>query len=245
MKYRCHDIINFFIFLNFEKTIRQRSFCPSEWQLTLVDSFFIELNLRCSCVKIVRIRSYSGLHFSRIFPHSDWIRRDTSCLSVFSANARKMWTRITQNTDTFNVVVFLRKFKEAPSAVEEIIVLKKISSGISTDTLCSSNVVLMDNLRPPASHSVCLFGVFQVRIFPHSDSIKFPVISPNARKYGWEKFQIRTLLTQYQSHQIQWNLAKLHKNSQRSLLKKQVQKLILYPNQFFWLESHRWGCWIV
>ena len=120
-----------------------------------------------------------------------------------------------------------------------------LSSGISTDTLCSSNVVLMDNLRPPASHSVCLFGVFLVRIFPHSDSIKFPVISPNARKYGWEKFQIRTLLTQYQSHQIQWNLAKLHKNSQRSLLKKQVQKLILYPNQFFWLESHRWGCWIV
>ena len=28
------------------------------------------------CVKSVRIRSYSGPHFSRIFPHSDWIRRD-------------------------------------------------------------------------------------------------------------------------------------------------------------------------
>ena len=28
-------------------------------------------------VKRVRIRSYSGPHFSRIFPHSDWIRRDT------------------------------------------------------------------------------------------------------------------------------------------------------------------------
>ena len=29
------------------------------------------------CVKRIRIRSYSGPHFSRIFPHSDWIRRDT------------------------------------------------------------------------------------------------------------------------------------------------------------------------
>ena len=28
-------------------------------------------------VKRVRIRSCSGPHFSRIFPHSDWIRRDT------------------------------------------------------------------------------------------------------------------------------------------------------------------------
>ena len=28
-------------------------------------------------VKRVQIRSYSGPHFSRIFPHSDWILRDT------------------------------------------------------------------------------------------------------------------------------------------------------------------------
>ena len=28
-------------------------------------------------VKRVSIRSYSGPHFPRIFPHSDWIRRDT------------------------------------------------------------------------------------------------------------------------------------------------------------------------
>ena len=28
-------------------------------------------------VKRVRIRSYSGPHFSRIYPHSDWIRRDS------------------------------------------------------------------------------------------------------------------------------------------------------------------------
>ena len=33
-------------------------------------------------VKSVRIRSYSGPHFSRIFPHLDWLR-------LFSPNARK------------------------------------------------------------------------------------------------------------------------------------------------------------
>ena len=37
------------------------------------------------CVKNVRVRSYSGPHF----PHSDWIRRDTLYLSVFSPNAGK------------------------------------------------------------------------------------------------------------------------------------------------------------
>ena len=40
-------------------------------------------------VKIVRIRRYSGLHFSHIFLHSCWIRRDTGYLSIFSTNAGK------------------------------------------------------------------------------------------------------------------------------------------------------------
>ena len=57
------------------------------------------------CVKRVRIWSYSGPHFSRIFLHLDWIRRDTSYLSVFSLNSGKIWTRITPNTDIFYAVV--------------------------------------------------------------------------------------------------------------------------------------------
>ena len=58
------------------------------------------------CVKSVRIRSYSGLHFSCIFPHSDWVRRDNPYLSVFSPNAGKMRTTITPNTNTFYAVPF-------------------------------------------------------------------------------------------------------------------------------------------
>ena len=55
------------------------------------------------CVKRVRIRSYSGLHFSRIFPPSDWIRRNISPYSVrMRENVRK--TRITPNTNTFYAV---------------------------------------------------------------------------------------------------------------------------------------------
>ena len=38
------------------------------------------------CVKHVRIWSYSGPHFSHIFPHSHWGRRDTEYLSVLSPN---------------------------------------------------------------------------------------------------------------------------------------------------------------
>ena len=45
-----------------------------------------------------------------------------------------------------------------------------------------------------------LFGVFQVRIFPHSnwpqiDTLYLSVFSPNAGKYGLKNFRIWTLLT--------------------------------------------------
>ena len=52
------------------------------------------------CVKSVRVRSYPGPHFL----HSNWIRKDTEYLFVFSRNAGKVQTRITPNTDTFHAV---------------------------------------------------------------------------------------------------------------------------------------------
>ena len=48
----------------------------------------------------------------RIFPHSDWIRKDTSYLSVFSPNAGKYGPEKTPYLDTFHTVLwwnFLRK----------------------------------------------------------------------------------------------------------------------------------------
>ena len=63
-------------------------------------------------VKRVRILTYSGPHFSRIFQHSDWIRRDN--MSPYSVQMRenlgKMRTRITQNTDSFYAVNAFAKF---------------------------------------------------------------------------------------------------------------------------------------
>ena len=53
------------------------------------------------CVKRVRIRSYSGPHFSRNFPHSDWIRRDTEYLSVFSPNAGNCEKNADQNNSEY------------------------------------------------------------------------------------------------------------------------------------------------
>ena len=53
------------------------------------------------------IRSYSGPHFFRIFPHSDWIRLRISPYSVrMRENTGKMRTRITPNTDSFYSVLF-------------------------------------------------------------------------------------------------------------------------------------------
>ena len=60
------------------------------------------------CVKRIRIRSYSGRHFFRIFPHLDWIRRDTPVR--MRENLGKMQTRITPNTDSFYAVSVTESF---------------------------------------------------------------------------------------------------------------------------------------
>ena len=41
------------------------------------------------CVKGVRIQSYSGPHFSHIFPHLDWIRKDTQIIQKIILNSIK------------------------------------------------------------------------------------------------------------------------------------------------------------
>ena len=51
-------------------------------------------------------RSYSGPHFSHIFPHSDWIWRDTEYISVFSPNAEKCEKNADQNNSEYGL--FLR-----------------------------------------------------------------------------------------------------------------------------------------
>ena len=53
------------------------------------------------CVKRVRIWSYSGSHFSRIFLHSDWIQRDTPYISVFSPNAEECEKNADQNNSEY------------------------------------------------------------------------------------------------------------------------------------------------
>ena len=62
------------------------------------------------CVKSVRIRSYSGPHFSRISPHSE------------GKNPGKMGTRITPNTDTFYAVFVVNKEHTEPIYVEFVLV---------------------------------------------------------------------------------------------------------------------------
>ena len=57
------------------------------------------------CVKSVCIRSYSGPHFPRIFPHSELIRRDSPYSVRMRENAGKVRTRITPNMDTFYAVI--------------------------------------------------------------------------------------------------------------------------------------------
>ena len=54
--------------------------------------------------------SYSGPHFSRISPHSNWIRRDTPYLSLFSPNAGKCEKNLDQNNSKYEH--FLRSVRQ-------------------------------------------------------------------------------------------------------------------------------------
>ena len=61
------------------------------------------LNQECASkkphwLKRVRIPRYSGPHFSRIFPHSDWIRKDTN---VLSPNVEKYGRNADQNSSEY------------------------------------------------------------------------------------------------------------------------------------------------
>ena len=60
-------------------------------------NFYTTLMQQLHCVKRVRIRSYSGLQFSLIFPYSVQMQE----------NAGKMRTRITRNTDTLYAVLVI------------------------------------------------------------------------------------------------------------------------------------------
>ena len=63
---------------------------------------------------IVKIAGFYHIHcvfrvvLVRIFPYSDWVRRDTEWVSLgFQSEWGKMLTRITPNTDTFHAVTIL------------------------------------------------------------------------------------------------------------------------------------------
>ena len=67
------------------------------FQLGLTSSKYLDDTLR-------EVSKY-GVFLVRIFPHSDWIRRDTEYLSVFSPNAGKYRPEKTPYLDTFHAVI--------------------------------------------------------------------------------------------------------------------------------------------
>ena len=67
-----------------------------------------------------------------------------------------------------------------------------------------SDTIMCDLLQTYTSWKVSVFGIFLVRISPHSDLIRrdtpfLSVLSRNAGKYRPEKLRIRTLFTQCQT----------------------------------------------
>ena len=107
--------------------------CSGSCQRSMMDNFsentqpltiFAKKTYHRHCVKSVRIRSYSGPHFSRIFTHSDWIRKDTPSLSVFSLNSGKCEENADQNNSEYRHFlrseIFGRVIHTSKHDIEEI-----------------------------------------------------------------------------------------------------------------------------
>ena len=95
----CSRVLNWFwltCYAMLPKNIHYGIFYYSSLQLAAYTAYNIH------CVKSVRIRSF---FWSVLFPHLDWIRKDTSYLSVFSPNAGKYGPEKTPYLDTFHAVI--------------------------------------------------------------------------------------------------------------------------------------------
>ena len=86
--YQVHTSINFTITWTRNKfEIGEPLIVLFPFIVILIQLLFQFKNVNSHCVKIVQILSFFFL--VRIFPHSDWIGRDTSYLSLFGPSAGK------------------------------------------------------------------------------------------------------------------------------------------------------------
>ena len=110
------------------------------------------------CVKRVRIRRYSGPHFSRIFLHSDWIRSDTPYLSVFSPNAGKCGENADQNNSKYG------HFLRSESTSFYVVHSTSLSVNLTCRLIIDSKWIILRLLQfyPSKSNNFTAFKTFTV-----------------------------------------------------------------------------------
>ena len=117
--------------------------------------------------------SVSGVFLTHIFPHADWIRKDTEYLSVFTLNTRKYWP------EKLRIRTLSTQWK--PPRFDKYKYKKKAWLCNIEDYIKRSFL----NWRCIALHEECPnTGLFLVRIFPHMKYLS--AFSLIAGKYGPE-----------------------------------------------------------
>ena len=106
------------------------------WQTITKRRFFEILH----CVKSVRIRSYSAPHFSPVFQDSNWIRKDTSYVFVFSPNAGKCGKNADQNNCKYGNFYAVLLHKRNPKALKTIAELSVFCQTSSMRSLCLKQI---------------------------------------------------------------------------------------------------------
>ena len=112
------------------------------------------------CVKSVQIRSF---FLVGIFQHSDWIRRDTEYLSVFTVGY---------------VLVHCKYFFNPPNMTGKILDLLRPAAITVSQNYCVKSVQI---------RSFFLVGIFQHSDWIRRDTEYLSVFTPNTGKYGPEK----------------------------------------------------------
>ena len=109
-----------------------------------------------------------------IFPHSDWIRRDTSYLSIFSPNAGKYRPEKIPYLDTFHAVSELKYFKSMSNSEDSFLDLLVI---IKTKSLRLS--YLKRQMSSPLLQYLChIWTVVLHQMFTmHIKALKFQGLS--------------------------------------------------------------------
>ena len=144
---------------------------------------------KCVCVTAWKVSPF-GVFLVRIFPHSDWIRRDTAYRRIQFKCGKKL-TRKAPNADTFHAIFsynfafvfawwqdFTKIIKKKTFSLKYIFwfLINRIVKKIDFKRRYKENIIMIIMTKTPLLNSWAVISNFNTK--PHNDSL---IINSNVR----------------------------------------------------------------